>query len=95
MRTSAQDFFYILLFNNSYCIDDLIIFFKTKYIPILIHAHSFLWTHTHHISMSTSEKLDLEIHEVDLQEHFTVDSTLSTTEKIISQKYNTHVKYEI
>jgi hypothetical protein len=36
MRTSAQDFFYILLFNNSYCIDDLIIFLKTKYIPILI-----------------------------------------------------------
>jgi hypothetical protein len=43
--------------------------------------------------MSTSEKLsrfDLKIHEVGHQEHLTVTSP--STKRIISYKYNTHIK---
>jgi hypothetical protein len=48
--------------------------------------------------MSTFKKLsrlNLEIHEAGHQEHLTVDETSSPTEKLISRKYNTHIKSRI
>jgi hypothetical protein len=48
--------------------------------------------------MNTSERLsrlDLKIHEVGHKERLAVDETSSPTEKIISYKYNTHVKSKI
>jgi hypothetical protein len=55
-------------------------------------------THVHLTPMSTSERLsrfDLKIHEVSHQELLTVDGDVTPTERIISRKYNTHVKFRI
>jgi hypothetical protein len=50
------------------------------------------------ISMNISERLsrfDFEIHEVGHQERLTVDRDVTPTERIISRKYNTHIKSNI
>jgi hypothetical protein len=50
---------------------------------------------TYHTLMSTSEtlsRLDLKIYEVNHQEHIAVDGDVGSTERIISRKYNTHIK---
>jgi hypothetical protein len=55
-------------------------------------THSYKYMHAHPTSTSTSERLsrlDLEIHEVGHQEH------IVPTERIISHKYNNHVKSRI
>jgi hypothetical protein len=60
--------------------------------------HPYEYMHIYPITMSTSERLiqlDLEIYEVDHQKYITVDGTSSPTEKIISRKYNTHIKSRI
>jgi hypothetical protein len=47
--------------------------------------------------MSTSERLsqlDLEIHEIGHQERIVVDVNVAS-QKIISHKYNTYIKYRI
>jgi hypothetical protein len=61
-------------------------------------THLFEHTYTHHTPMSTSERLsrfDIEIHEVSHQECLAVDETSPPTERIISHKYNTHIKFRI
>jgi hypothetical protein len=61
-------------------------------------THFYEHTHAHHTPMSIFERLsrlDLEIHEVGHQERLAVDGTSPPTEKIISRKYNTHVKSRI
>jgi hypothetical protein len=61
-----------------------------------IHPYEYMYIYP--ITMSTSERLsrlDLEIYEVDHQKYITVDETSPPTEKIISRKYNTHVKSRI
>jgi hypothetical protein len=52
--------------------------------------------HTHSILMSTSDRLgrlDLEIHEVGHKSVSLSTGKLLTTKKIVSHKYNTHVKF--
>jgi hypothetical protein len=61
-------------------------------------TYPYEYTHAHPTLMSTSEKLsrfDLKIHEVGHQDRITVDETSALTERIISRKYNTHVKSKI
>jgi hypothetical protein len=63
-------------------------------------THHYEYTYEHPTSMSTSERLnrfDLEIHKVGHQERIAVDEDVvsSLTEKIISHKYNTHIKSRI
>jgi hypothetical protein len=58
-------------------------------------THPYEHTYAYSIPMSTSNKLsrlDLEIHEVNHQEHLAVDENVASPERIISRKYNTHVK---
>jgi hypothetical protein len=57
-------------------------------------------TNAHPTPMSTFERLsrlDIEIHEVGHQERIAVDGDVESllTEKIISRKYNTHIKSRI
>jgi hypothetical protein len=59
-------------------------------------THPYEHAYAYSTPMSTSEKLsrlDLEIHEVGHQEHFVVDGDVASPERIISRKYNTHIKY--
>jgi hypothetical protein len=61
-------------------------------------VHPYKYMHTYSTVMSTSERLsrpDFEIHEVGHQERLVVDGTSSLTERIISRKYNIHVKSRI
>jgi hypothetical protein len=63
-----------------------------------MNTHLYKHIHVYSTSMSTSERLsrlDLKIYEVDHQERLIVDKTSSPIKKIISHKYNTHVKYKI
>jgi hypothetical protein len=60
--------------------------------------HPYKHMHTHFIPMSTSKRLsqlDIEIYEVGYQDYLAVDRNVGYTKKIISHKYNTHVKYRI
>jgi hypothetical protein len=55
-------------------------------------------TYAHSTPISTSKKLswlDLKIHEISHQEYLSVDRTSPSTKKIISLKYNTHIKSRI
>jgi hypothetical protein len=52
---------------------------------------------THYIYMNTPERLsrlDLKIHEVSHQECLTINETSHHTEKIISYKYNSYLKFK-
>jgi hypothetical protein len=52
------------------------------------------YTYTHHISMSTFkrvDRLDLKIHEVGHKNVSPSTEISSTTERIISHKYTTHI----
>jgi hypothetical protein len=54
--------------------------------------------HVYPILIITSKRLnrlDFDIHEVGHQEHIAVDGDISPTERIISHKYNTHIKSKI
>jgi hypothetical protein len=55
-------------------------------------------THIHSTYMSISKILswlDFDIHRVGHQECITVDGASPPTERIISRKYNTYIKYRI
>jgi hypothetical protein len=56
------------------------------------------YMHAHPIPINTSERLsrlDLEIHKVGHQERLAINGTSHLTERIISRKYNTHIKSSI
>jgi hypothetical protein len=58
-------------------------------------THLYEHIHAHSIPMSTSERLsrlDLEIYKIDYQEHIAIDGMSPPTERIISRKYNKHIK---
>jgi hypothetical protein len=57
--------------------------------------HPYKYIHIYSTSMSISERLDrldLKIHKVGHEERLTVDGTSFNIERIISCKYNIHVK---
>jgi hypothetical protein len=63
---------------------------------IYISTHLYEYIYAHPIPMSSSERLsrlDLKIHEVGHQERLAVEGTSPPTERIISHKYNTHIKF--
>jgi hypothetical protein len=47
------------------------------------------------ITFERLNRLDLEIYKVDHQKCLAIDKTSPHTERIISRKYNTHIKYSI
>jgi hypothetical protein len=64
---------------------------------ICMSIHLYEHMHVYHIFMSTFERLNqfnFEIHEVSHQKYLAVDMTSFFTERIISRKYNTHIKSE-
>jgi hypothetical protein len=81
---------------------DIVFVFKKTSTNVYPHTrmstHPYEYAHAHPTLISISERLsrlDLEIHEVGHEERIAVDGDITPTKRIISHKYNTHIKSKI